>query len=171
MKTKTYLSLLALSAVIINLIALASCQPSQKITDKDITEVMRLTLELALAAQEIQDYNLIEDKANIVLSSENVDPSLLPQISGVTLTLHSPEQIQEKADQQGDFLYLRFKEITPALSVAEGVKDSKIIVSLENAWAIGKNSTTAYLSGGGFTVEYHLKNGKWVGEVTVTWIS
>ncbi|MBU1717420.1 MAG: hypothetical protein KKG70_17640 [Proteobacteria bacterium] len=162
-ESKTYLSLLELNVVILNLIALASCQPSQKITAKDITEVMRLTLERALAAQEIPDYDLIEDTANIVLSSENVNPSLLPQISGVTLTLLSPEQIQEKADRQGDFLYLRFKEIT--------VEDSKIIVSLESAWAIGKNSTTAYLSGGGFTVEYHRKDGKWVGEVTVTWIS
>lgn len=162
-ESKTSLSLLALSAVILNLIALASCQPSQKITDKDITEVMRLTLERALVAQEIPDYDLIEDTANIVLSSENVNPSLLPQISGVTLTLLSPEQIQEKADRQGDFLYLRFKEIT--------VEDSKIIVSLESAWAVGKNSTTAYLSGGGFTVEYRRDGKEWVGEVTVTWIS
>ena len=142
------------------------CQdlPTNTITEQDKADVVRLTLERALLAHEIPDYRLIADKANIVLSTENFDAAWLPQLEGVTIILLDPEAIQAKADQTGDFLYLRFQEI-------EIRSNRRMIVSLDNIWAVGKNTTHVYLSGGGFHIEYHRKNGKWIGTITSIWIS
>lgn len=135
-----------------------------RLTDGDKTEIIKLTLERALVAKEIPDYHIIEDKENMVLSTENIDPNLVPKILGVNLTLLDPDKIQEKADREGDFLYLCFKQIQ--------IKGSRVIVSLDNIWAVSKNSQVAYLSGGGFTIRYYRDLfGTWVGEMIVRWIS
>ena len=137
------------------------------VTNKVITDeaqVVRLTLERALLAQEIPDYHIIADKSNIVLSTQNLDRGWIPQLDGINILLLDPKEIQAKADREGDYLYLRFRE----LEVQEA---GRIIVSLSNIWAQSKNSKVIYLSGGGFTIEYHRENGIWVGEVTMSWIS
>jgi len=135
-----------------------------RLTDGDKTEIIKLTLERAIVAKEIPDYHIIEDKENIVLSTENIDPDLVSRISGVNLTLLDPDRIQEKADREGDFLFLRFKQIQ--------INGSRVIVSLDNTWAVSKNSQVGYLSGGGFTIGYNRDLfGRWVGEIIVRWIS
>jgi hypothetical protein len=133
------------------------------ITD-DEAQVVRLTLERALLAQEIPDYHIITDKSNIVLSTQNLDRGWVPQLDGINILLLDPKEIQAKADREGDYLYLRFREL-------EVQEDGRIIVSLSNVWAQGKNSKVIHLSGGGFTIEYHRENDIWVGEVTMSWIS
>jgi hypothetical protein len=130
----------------------------------DKAQVVRLTIERALFAQEIPDYQLIADQSNIVLSTQNLDRAWVPQLDGINIILLDPKEIQAKADHEGDYLYLRFREL-------EIQKDGRIIVSLDNVWAVSKNSRLLYLSGGGFTIEYRRENGRWVGEVTMSWIS
>jgi len=135
-----------------------------RLTDGDKTEIIKLTLERAIVAKEIPDYHMIEDKENMVLSTENIDPDLVSKISGVNLTLLDPDKIQEKADREGDFLFLRFKHIQ--------INGWRVIVSLDNIWAIGKNSQSRYLSGGGFTIKYYRGLfGGWVGEGMAAWES
>lgn len=148
------------------LLLLIACQnlTMNTITDVDKAEVIRLTLERALLAREIPDYGLIADKANIVLSTENFDAAWLPQLEGVNIILLDSEALQAKADQEGDFLYLRFQEI-------EIRNNRSMIVSLDNVWAVSKSTTHVYLSGGGFHIEYHRENGKWIGQITSIWIS
>ncbi len=145
---------------------MVACQPlaNSKITEDDKAQVVQLSLERALVNQEIPDYHIIADKVNIVLSTENIDPAWVPQLNDINFILLIPKEIQAKADNEGDYLYLHFREI-------EVQEDGRIIVSLDNIWAISKNSKVAYLSGGGFTIEYHRENGVWVGEVTEGWIS
>jgi hypothetical protein len=130
----------------------------------DLAEIIKLTLERALVDQEIPDFQLLEDKENIVLSAENIDPSLAPTLPGINLILLTPEEIQARADEEGDFLYLSFQPI-------ESESESKATVSLNNTWARATDSETMYLSGGGFTVEYTKESGNWTGEVTTAWIS
>ncbi len=130
--------------------------------ERDEAELIRLTLERALVAKEIPDYELIRDKENIVLSTENIDLRLVPTIPGVNLILLTPEQIQRKADREGDFLYLRFRELNIQ-------NPENAVVKLDNFWA-GRNSPHMYLSGG-FAIFYSKASGEWRGKVAYMWIS
>jgi hypothetical protein len=132
--------------------------------DEELTELLRLTLERALVAQEIPDYALLADQDEIVLSTENIDPALLPELDGVDLVTMSPEEIQAKADADGDFPYLRFQGF-------EAVSPDEVNISLGSSWAIGADSDMLYLSGGGFTINYTRTADGWTGEVTEAWIS
>ncbi len=132
--------------------------------DEELTELLRLTLERALVDQEIPDYALLADQAEIVLSTENIDPVLLPDLDGVDLVTMSPEEIQAKADADGDFPYLRFQGFT-------AVSPNELTISLGSTWAIGADSDMLYLSGGGFTINYTRTTDGWNGEVTEAWIS
>ena len=132
--------------------------------NEDLTELLRLTLERALVAQEIPDYALLADQGPIVLSTENIDPALLPELDGVDLVTMSPEEIQAKADAAGDFPYLRFQGFT-------AVSPDEVNISLGSSWAIGADSDMIYLSGGGFTINYTRTSDGWNGEVTESWIS
>lgn len=132
--------------------------------DEDLTELLRLTLERALVDQEIPDYALLADQDEIVLSTENIDPALLPALDGVDLVTMSPDEIQAKADADGDFPYLRFQGFT-------AVSDDEVNVSLGSSWAIAADSDMLYLSGGGFTINYTRSADGWTGEVTEAWIS
>ncbi len=132
--------------------------------DEDVADLLRLTLEKALVDQEIPDYALLADQPEIVLSTENIDPALLPELDGVNLVAMSPEEIQAKADAEGDFPYLRFQGFT-------AVSPDEVNVSLGSSWAIAADSDMIYLSGGGFTINFTRMGDGWTGEVTEAWIS
>jgi hypothetical protein len=76
----------------------------------------------------------------------------------------SAEEIQAKADAEGDFPYLRFQGF-------EAVSQDEVNISLGSSWAIGADSDMIYLSGGGFTINYTRTDAGWTGEVTEAWIS
>ena len=91
---------------------------------------------------------------NITLSVENIDAVMLPQMPGVDLTLRQPEEIQKKADEEGDFLYLRFRQLE--------VSNSEAKVSLDSTWAVGKDSEGTHHAGYAFcNAEYHKVSGNW----------
>ncbi len=135
-----------------------------QLSQEDRAEVIRLTLERALVDQEVPDYQMLAEQGTFVLSTENVDPALVPELEGIDLTLLTPEEIQARANEEGDFLFLRFDEMS-----AESA--DKVTVSFSNAWAVAEDSDTGYLSGGGFSIEYVRENGGWNGEITSIWIS
>ena len=130
---------------------------SLELTNADVADILRLTLERALVAREIPDYGLlVEGKQSVVLSTENIEVDLVPETPGVDLVLLSQEEIQDKANSEGDFLHLNF--FTPFK-----VADSKVEVNLANSWAVSEDSNTGYLSGGFFTLEYEKVDGQWEG--------
>ncbi|MCB8927891.1 MAG: hypothetical protein H6652_19935 [Ardenticatenaceae bacterium] len=132
--------------------------------NEDVAELLRLTLERALVDQEIPDYALLADQPEIVLSTENIDSTLLPELEGVNLVTMTPEEIQAKADAEGDFPYLRFQGFSAP-------SNDEVNVSLGSGWAVGADSDMIYLSGGGFTINYTRTADGWSGEVTEMWIS
>ncbi|WP_420641210.1 hypothetical protein [Candidatus Leptofilum sp.] len=132
--------------------------------DEDVAELLRLSLERALVGQEIPDYALLADQPEIILSTENIDPALLPELDVIALVTMTPEEIQAKADADGDFPFLRFQGFT-------AVSDNEVRVSMGSSWAVGANSDMIYLSGGGFTISYSRTINGWDGEVTEMWIS
>ena len=133
--------------------------------EEDQAELIRLTLERALLDEEIPDFLLLtEGRDEIVLSTENVDPELVPELEGVNLVPLSPEEIQAKANEEGDFLYLHFQMV-------DVQSETEVTVSLNNIWAIAEDSDMLYLSGGGFKIEYTKTADGWSGEITELWIS
>ena len=73
--------------------------------------------------------------------TENITPELVPNLPGINIILLTPDAIQEKADAEGDFTYLRFTSFE--------IQRDGVLVNLDNIWAVGKDSMYAYLSGGG----------------------
>ena len=130
---------------------------SLELNNADVADILRLTLERALVAREVPDYGLlVEGKDSIVLSTENIEVDLVTDIPGVDLVLLSPEEIQDKANSEGDFLHLNF-------FTRFKFADSKVEVNLANSWAVSEDSDVGYLSGGFFTLEYEKVDGQWQG--------
>ena len=91
---------------------------------------------------------------NIILSVEHIEAGVLPQMLGVNPTLLQPEEIQKKADEEGDFLYLRFLQLE--------VSNSKAKISLDSNWAVGKDSKEMHHAGyARCNAEYHRDSGEW----------
>jgi hypothetical protein len=134
------------------------------VTDQDRAELIRLTLIRALVDKEIPDYELIKDKEHIVLSKENIAQELVSEIPGVNLIVLDPGEIKEKANREGDFLYLRFE-------LLDFHNEEKAVVKLDNVWMKSSTSSRMYLSGGGFTIFYIKDLGIWKGEIVSSWIS
>ena len=125
------------------------------VTERDKAEIVRLSLQWALVDKKIPDYRLYySEMENIILSVENIEAGLLPQIPGVNLTLLQPEEIQKKADEEGDFLYLRFLQLE--------VSNSEAKVSLDSTWAVGKDSQEMHHAGyARCNAEYRRESGEW----------
>jgi hypothetical protein len=142
---------------------------SLSLTDEHRSELIRQTLERVLIGNEMTVAGvLVKENGSVVLSSENINASLVPNIPNRTLILLRPEEIQKKADDQGDFMYLSFDRIGPKAIWVDGgwgVDGSVVEVVLANLLAKGKDSekTDGYMSGGYFTVEYRQISGEWVG--------
>jgi uncharacterized membrane protein len=169
MKQKKMNLILGLLAVVV--LTLSACTPTgpaavagESLSAEDRTELLRLTLERALVAQEIPDYALLSDLETLVLSSENIDAAEVPALEGVDLVVLTPAEIQARANEEGDFPYLHFQEL-------EVESADKVTVRLGSRWAIAEESDMLYLSGGGFAIEYTREGGSWVGEITEQWIS
>lgn len=151
------------------LVLLHGCDSSPKgssvVTDEDKIQITKSILETALISKpKIPDYNLLtEGKDSIILSTKNIKPNWVPILPGIPLVLMKPQDIQRKADREGDFLYLSLTKFV--------IKGSCVAVSLDNTWAVGKKSGMGYLSGGGFTYEYHKVAGKWIGKFVSGYIS
>ena len=139
-------------------------QTELSLTDQDKAAIIRLSLERALVAKEIPDYGLWHaGKDSVVLSTENLDVALVPKLPNIDLIILGPDDIQIKADAEGDFMYLRFSELK--------VGDAEVQVDLGNWWAVGKDSKVQHLSGGFFTLEYEKVSGEWVGTVLAVALS
>ena len=146
---------------------LAACasagDPAQR-EDEIKASLVQQTLERALLAEELPDVGLLLEQGAVVVSLENIEPAWLEGFEEVKLEALTPAEIQQRADQQGDFLFLRFDQI-------ELQGSDRAVVSLSNSWAVSQDSTTGYLSGGGFQLEYQRQGDEWVGEISSLWIS
>ena len=151
---------------IATLLLVISCASEEPPTpQQDVEAVVRLALATALVAQEIPDYGLLNvNGGEVVLSTESTKGVVLPELAGVSLVALGPGEIQARADTQGDFLYLRFREI-------HFFGNDRARVQLENSWAVGQQSTVGYLSGGGFTLAFERRDGDWEVTITGMWIA
>ncbi len=126
-----------------------------EITKLDKEIVLSMVLEKAIIDEYIADYSLLENE-EIIISEENIEKLDLPNLEGVSLVMQSNNEIQQKADKEGDYLFLKITQFELA--------DNKITISISNMWAVGKHSQNkyGYLSGGGFQISYVKSNGTWI---------
>lgn len=132
------------------------------LSDKEKSAV-DATLRYALIEQKIPDYKILAEKTPIVLSSMYLG-DYLPNIPEVELQVLTIYEIQQKANRDGDFLYLNFKYIRVHSS-------GHVSVSLDNNWIRAKDSTKGYLSGDGFTLDMYKNEDTWEIYRTSGWIS
>ena len=101
----------------------------------------------------IPDVKLLKDASKVVVMDENLPPGTELHVPNRTVALESPMRIQVLADMAGDFLYFRLGPFT-------GDKDHAT-VPIALVWAVGVRSKTPYLSGGGTTLQFEHRGGKW----------
>ncbi|HEU0021020.1 MAG TPA: hypothetical protein VFR55_05015 [Dehalococcoidia bacterium] len=145
---------------------LASADTPTEVTRRDDkAQIVRLALEWALVEKKIPDYDMLARQDDFVLSLENIDPGLVPEMPGIDLRLLTPPEIQAEANKKTDFLYLKFKTLE--------VSDSAATVGIDNVWAEAQGPRLlAHLSGGGCTLNFTEESGNWVmGQVSSCWIS
>jgi hypothetical protein len=94
---------------------------------------------------------LIQTACNSIVDSIRV--ASLPESLRVCFLPMTASQIQETADANGDFPYLRITDINTAGD------DATIVVKTD--WAASKRSPFHYLTGSGYTLIYHRRNGRW----------
>jgi hypothetical protein len=122
------------------------------LSNADKKTVAEMALQWAIDGG-ISDFKLVKDPANLVVASFNVPKGVKLELPGRTITLFSLLRIQAEADRGGDFLYFRFNRL-------DGDQDhAKVAIAL--VWAVGEHSQTQYLSGGGATLEFEKRDGKW----------
>lgn len=138
--------------------------PTLNSTDRDKAELIKLTLERAIVDKEIPDYESIKDKRNIVLSTENIRKELVLRIKGVKINVLNADEIQDRADKEGVYPYLRFSRLN--LQNPENA-----VVELWIGYAQPKNSDLGPMGGGGFVLFYKKVSGRWEGEVAYLMIS
>lgn len=131
------------------------------VSDRDKAEVLRATL-----VQGARQWRLLGQKQHetgVILSTKNIKRNWLQGFQDLRIQLWTPDKIQRKADDAGDFQVLLVPEIK--------VRRQCIVVSLSNTWAKGRRSKGFDMSGGALIYEYRKESGKWVGKVVASGIS
>ncbi len=135
-----------------------------KLSAADKRALAELTLQWAIDGG-IDDFKLAKDPSNLVVSNANLPAKTVMVVPGRTVTVLSPPAIQARADKEGDFLYFRFGGFSFN-------KDARAEVAIALVWAVSIHSTAHYLSGGGATLIFEKRNGKWeLLPVTNRWMS
>lgn len=159
-KTKRNVILTSIMVILV-LISFITFKPKNANSSK---ELVKRAIEIAVVYGQIPDYRLIRDKKNIIISSENIDSNLLPVLSDIKLIVLSPTEINEKANKEGKFLYIRFKKIS--------INNWNASLSIDNTWAVEDNNKVGVQSGGGMTIKFYNLFGKWVQKKSrVMWVS
>jgi hypothetical protein len=160
------------------------CPPTKEF--KATTEKQKLIHELlersVVTLKDLVDYNLLKDKKNIYINRtyyskfsgatkadiveyqfENNDvPS---QIQDVKFCLKSKDELQKIADNTSDFVFLTFGNIEINGDIAT--------IGLATWWQPqSPPKRKAYLSGGGYVLQYKKIDGKWIYDKTLSaWMS
>lgn len=112
----------------------------------------------------IPDVKLMKDPSKVIVESQNLPPRVKLTVPQRTVKVTSLVHLQVEADMYGDFLYFHFGPLTG--------DERHASVPITLTWAVGVHSKTAYLSGGGTTLQFEMRDGKWtLLPVTERWTS
>lgn len=133
-----------------------------KLTDEDRAEIVSQTLkrEIDLIKEERSKYERgRKDNLTLTLSTQNIRPSLVPDIPEVKFILIEPEEIEKRIKQARGISYLAFDKFE--------VKGPVVMVSLSNVFR-GAGRIRTFISIRTNEYEYRKKDGKWVGKFVNT---
>lgn len=134
------------------LAALTAVPAQAALSDADKKTLAEMALQWAISGG-ISDFKLVKDPASLVVANFNLPSDVKLEVPGRTIYLYSLLRIQAEANHGGDFLYFRFNRF-------EGDQDhAKVAIAL--VWAVAEHSQTHYLSGGGATLDFEKRDGKW----------
>ena len=129
-----------------------------KLTDEDRAEIVSQTLkrEIALIKEERSKYERgRKGNLTLTLSTQNIKPSLVPDIPGVKFILIEPEEIEKRIKEARGISYLAFDKFE--------VKGSVVMVSLSNVFR-GAGRIRTFISIRTNKYEYRKEDGKWIGK-------
>jgi hypothetical protein len=122
------------------------------LSDADKKTLAEMALQWAIDGG-IGDFKLVKNPINLIVANFNLPKDVKLEVPGRTINLFSLLRIQAEANHGGDFLYFRFNRL-------EGeAEQAKVAIAL--VWAVGEQSSTQYLSGGGATLDFEKRDGKW----------
>lgn len=130
-----------------------------KLTDEDRAEIVSqmLKLEIARLEEERAKYETRrKGDLTLTLSTQNIKPSLVPDIPGVKFNLIEPEEIQKRIKEARGVSYLGFDKFE--------VMGPLVTVSLSNVHrGAGRIRPFIYIKTNEY--EYRKEDGKWVGKL------
>lgn len=124
------------------------------LSEDDKAELYRMTLEAVLKDKWVTKYLSIEDAQNIVLSTQEIGPRLVPKIDGVNILVMTPEEIGKKRMLDGNFGYFYFYPMS-----IEGAR-VQVAIMYRKDKQVGQNAYTPCC--GTVDVVFHKENGEWV---------
>jgi len=135
-----------------------------KLSDANKAEIVNQILVESLVKKKLPSYDLLANRKNtFIISTKNIEAEWVKPLETVNLKFMTDEEIQQKADTEGDFLYVSLTELK--------VKGECVSVTVNNSWAVAKSSTKFYLSGGGTNYIFRKTLGKFTGRTVGGWIS
>ncbi|MDA1188392.1 MAG: hypothetical protein O2854_01740 [Chloroflexi bacterium] len=126
--------------------------PAVALTDEDKAAIVRAALEWAIVDQNVPDYGLLNPDS-IVLSLEGIGVIEIPELEGLNFVILSAEEVQARANESGDFPYVRVSEVRQNGTVVE--------ISIETQMAAAEDSEIGYLVGGGCFLRFEQVDGEW----------
>lgn len=128
------------------------------LTDEDRTEILRQVLgqEITRRKEEQTKYGRPrKDDYEIILSTLNIKPDLVPKIPDVKFIFLKPDEIEERVTR-GGLAYLAFSKFE--------VQGSKVVVTLDKSFR-SRRRPRAFISVQSFSYEYRKVDGKWEGKL------
>jgi hypothetical protein len=134
-------------------------------SNQDIVEVIKMAINNAIVNRDIDEYDqLIQDNKNIIIRDTLISQRMLPKINGMKYKIMSITQMRQKANKDGEFVYLYFNEI-------EKDTGNTVVIGIGTSWITPQGSKRVHLSGGYRKYKYKKINGEWKSELIERLIS
>ncbi|ADL50055.1 hypothetical protein [Clostridium cellulovorans] len=144
--------LILLSALIIVIMSTALILSRPKgLTSKE--SLVKRVMEIQLTIGEVTDNEASELRKNIILTSEKLDPSCIPGLEALGITILSPSEIEQKTKEEGNFKFLVFNDIT--------IDEKEAIITLNTIYTRQEDKKIVYKDFSGLTIRFHKYFGRW----------
>ena len=130
------------------------------VSDSDMAYIISDVLRTAISLRMPGYSELVRGRDYVVLSNSGLNESWVPpMVGGYRVILMTPLEIQQKADSEGGFYYLRFEKIK--------VFDGSVQLEIMNAPQLADWSQPIINNSGALGWEYVRIKGSWVGTITM----
>lgn len=140
-------------ATLLALCVLVAPPARAALSDADKKTVVEMALQWGIDGG-IPDFKMVKDPSTLVVANFNLPKDVKLELAGRTIKVFSLLRIQAEANHGGDFLYFRFNRLDG------DAEHAKVAIAL--VWAVAEDSKTQYLSGGGATLDFEKRDGKWL---------